>query len=63
MAKVTKATVSTRHAIHRDGAARSGELEVDVTGSVTVISHFNGRMAKGAKRKARVKKPCPLTSP
>jgi hypothetical protein len=55
MAKVTKATASTRQACHREGSARSGEVEV--TGSVTVILHFNGRVAKGAKRKARVKKP------
>jgi hypothetical protein len=57
IAKVTNATVSTRQAFHRDGAAATGELEGDVTGSVTVIGHFNGRMAKGAKKKARVKKP------
>jgi hypothetical protein len=55
MAKVTNATVSTRQAFHRDGAAATGWVEA--TGSVTVIGHFNGRMAKGAKKKGRVKKP------
>jgi len=55
MAKVTNATVSTRHAFHRDGAAATGWVEA--TGSVTVIGHFNGRMAKGAKKKGRVKQP------
>jgi hypothetical protein len=55
MAKVTNATVSTRQAFHREGVGATGWVEAK--GSVTVIGHFNGRMAKGAKKKARVKKP------